>query len=231
LIPIEGFENYLIGEDGRVINSKKDNILTPSLNENGYLYITLWKENRQYPRTVHRLVALAYVPNPDSKPIVNHKDANRANPHKGNLEWVTQSKNIKHAYMLGTMSQKRRLSPEQLTEALMYFLNGETLTALSNRYSYALSPMSITMRNQAVRLNMVKQFTAELIRQKRGRNIQANALKKTQVVQLDAYLTPIATYESQTAAAKALGKTTSGPISNVLNGIQNTAYGFKWKFA
>lgn len=230
MIPIPDFENYLIGEDGVVVNSRKGNALTPVLNENGYLYVTLWKDNKQYPRTVHRLVASAYVGNPDGKPFVNHKDANRANPHKDNLEWVTQSENIRHAYKLGTMSQKRRLTDDQLQECLVRFLQGESMTALSEEFDYALSPLSISLRNQAVRNGQVAEFTKELVRQKAARNKSANLPKRRVVQQLTVDGHILATHESLTAAAHALGKKTCGPISNVLAGRQKLAYGFTWKF-
>lgn len=231
MIPIPDFENYLIGEDGRVVNVRKGNTLTPSLNENGYLYVTLWKHNRAYSRTVHRLVAEAYVPNPDNKPVVNHKDANRANPHKDNLEWVTQGENVKHAYTLGTMTQKRKLSHEDLNDALERFLTGESMTALAAEYAHGLSRLTINLRNLAVKHNCAEQFTSELIRQKRLRNIAANANKKVPIQQIALDGNCVAIHESLTSAAKALGKATSGPISNVLNGRQTTAYGFQWKYA
>lgn len=230
MIPIPEFENYLIGENGQVVNSRKGNILTPSHNENGYLYVTLWKNNHQYLRTVHRLVATAYIPNPENKPFVNHKDANRANPHRDNLEWVTQSENIQHAYRLGTMTQKRRLTLDQMQECLDRFLSGETMTNLSSEFDHGLSRMSINLRNLAVQSSKVEAFTAELIRQKTLRNTAANESRKQRVQQVNPDGHIVATYESLTAATHALGKTTSGPISNALNGRQKHAYGYVWKY-
>lgn len=229
--PIADFEHYLIGEDGTVVNSRKGNVLTPSLNENGYLYVSLWHRNQQNPRTVHRLVATAYVPNPDNKPVVNHKDANRANPHKDNLEWVTQSENIRHAYQLGTMTAKRRLTQAQLHECLVRFLAGESMTALADEFDHGLSRVSINLRNLAVRSGQVSAFTAELVRQKALRNAEANQHKKQQIHQINSDGHIVATHESLTAAAHALGKTTSGPISNALVGRQKHAFGFTWKSA
>lgn len=213
-----------------MVNSSKGNTLTPHLNENGYPYVTLWKNNRQYPKTVHRLVAQTYVPNLLSKPVVNHLDANRANPHKDNLEWVTQSENLLHAYKLGTMSAKKKLTSDQLQECLSRFLLGDNMTTLSAEFEYALSPLSISLRNAAVKADRVQAFTAELIRQKTLRNTAANANKKQPIQQISPDGHIVATYESLYAASHALGKKTTGPISNMLNGRQKLAYGFVWKY-
>lgn len=230
MIPITNFENYLVNEEGVVVNSVKGNTLTPSLNENGYLYICLWKNNKGYTKTLHRIVAKAYVPNPNNKPIVNHIDANRANPHKDNLEWVTQSENISHAYKLGTMAQKKKLTDLQLKECLFRFLSGDSMTHLSLEFECALSPLSINLRNTAVKQNKAAEFTAELIRQKRIRNTRSNINKKQPIQQITHDGHVVAIHESLSAASKALDKKTCGPISNALNGRQKQAYGFIWKY-
>lgn len=230
MTPITGFENYLIYPDGTVINSKKGNVLTHSLNENGYLYVSLWKNNRAYPRTVHRLVAEAFIPNPENKPIVNHKDANRANPHVDNLEWVTQSENIQHAYTIGNMVQMRNLTDEALEAALVAFLGGESQTSLAERHSIGLSRLTINLRNHAVKTLRIQQFAEELKRQKANRNREANRSKQKPVAAMSSDGVVVSTYQSITDAAKQLGNRSSGPISNALQGKQKSAYGFLWKY-
>lgn len=61
---------------------------------------------------VHRLVAQAFIPNPENKPFVNHIDSNRSNNHISNLEWVTNRENFEHAVNFGSM--ERKLSQEDL---------------------------------------------------------------------------------------------------------------------
>lgn len=232
MIPIPGFENYVVSEDGTVTNTLTGRTLKPSLNENGYLYVGLSKAGKLYPRSVHRLVAAAYIPNPDDKPFVNHLDANRSNPHKDNLEWCTQTENIKHAYRLGNMSQKQNFTMEELDWLLCQLLAGSSMTLLAQSMGVGLSRLTINLRKRAIQTDRVTEFETKLAEQKRQRNIEANVSKRKPVAQLDHAGRVLATFPSATAAARALGKSTSGPIANALNpnNSQKTAYGFRWKF-
>lgn len=63
--------------------------------------VQLWKENKAYLRRVHRLVAEAFIANPENKPTVNHIDGNPLNNNVDNLEWTTYSENQLHAVKLG----------------------------------------------------------------------------------------------------------------------------------
>ena len=72
-----------------------------SWDSHGYRAVELCINNNRYTVRVHQLVALAFIPNPENKPEVNHKDRNRSNNNVENLEWVTQSENVAHAYRNG----------------------------------------------------------------------------------------------------------------------------------
>lgn len=66
-----------------------------------YLYVNLSKKDVSHTDAVHRLVAKAFIPNPDNKPMVNHLDGDKLNNNAWNLEWVTCSENHKHAFATG----------------------------------------------------------------------------------------------------------------------------------
>lgn len=107
--PIVKFEDrYEVSSLGRVRslqdNHGKDRInlkkLSLSWNKQ-YLQVQLFHKNKNNHRLVHRLVAEAFIPNPDSKPYINHIDGNKFNNHVSNLEWCTQQENVQHAYNTG----------------------------------------------------------------------------------------------------------------------------------
>lgn len=64
-------------------------------------HVELWKDNKRKVASIHRLVSEHFVPNPQGKPQVNHIDGDPSNNHYENLEWVTNSENMKHAYATG----------------------------------------------------------------------------------------------------------------------------------
>lgn len=93
-----GYEGrYQVTSWGRVYSVEKERFLIPQENEKGYLRVSLTEENgRRKHKKVHRLVATAFIPNPENKPQVNHKDGNKSNNSFTNLEWVTDEENKIH---------------------------------------------------------------------------------------------------------------------------------------
>lgn len=112
--PVAGFEMYQISDQARVRSLhdgrkfKAGHIMSPKLGKWGYFYVNLY-ENGKFSKTlkIHRMVAVAFVPNPENKPDVNHKDGNKQNNLPANLEWVTESENVIHAFATGLHSGDR----------------------------------------------------------------------------------------------------------------------------
>lgn len=90
--------------NGRHGNKDEAVVLKPKKIPAGYLQVNLYKTNgggKQFYKLVHRLVADAFIPNPNTFPVVNHKDGNKMNNRVENLEWVTASENSTHAVQTG----------------------------------------------------------------------------------------------------------------------------------
>jgi hypothetical protein len=94
---IEGYEGlYKISNYGRVKNIKTGRILKSHLNPDGYPIIGLFKDGKQQNIFMHRLVAIAFVENPNNFPFVNHKDENKRNYNIDNLEFCTCKYNLNY---------------------------------------------------------------------------------------------------------------------------------------
>nr|QBK85392.1 MAG: HNH endonuclease [Iridovirus LCIVAC01] len=104
---IPGNEKYEASNLSQIRNTKTKRILKKYITETGYERIGLYSQNGRKNNQVHRLVAQAFIPNPNNFPQVNHKDKNRANNKVENLEWATASMNVKHSIKMGVKRHKR----------------------------------------------------------------------------------------------------------------------------
>ena len=105
---IVGFPDYIIFDDGRVYSKITNKFLKQSYS-GGYLTVELFSERGKSRRIlVHRLVAMAFIPNPYNYPQVNHKDENKTNNNVDNLEWCTAKYNMNY----GTGKARRRASTD-----------------------------------------------------------------------------------------------------------------------
>lgn len=99
--PIKGYEGlYYITENGKIYSSIQNKWLKTWADSQGYLVVNLQGEQKK----IHRLVAEAFIPNPDNLPVVNHKDENKSNPSVDNLEWCTYKYNNNY----GTCKERRK---------------------------------------------------------------------------------------------------------------------------
>ena len=123
---IVGYENeYQINQFGEIRTLKdspklkKYDVLKPQISKrNGYVYQMLYKNGKEKLLRVHRLVAMAFLPNPNNLPQVNHKDGNKQNNSVDNLEWCEQSYNMKHAFKTGLEkpSEKQKAAVRKTNE-------------------------------------------------------------------------------------------------------------------
>lgn len=96
--PIAGFHNYQVSNRGRIKNIKTGKVLKNVINSHGYAFVQLCNGSGLITQiTVHKLVAQAFIPNPNNLPQVNHLDEDKTNNDVINLEWCTPSQNIRHS--------------------------------------------------------------------------------------------------------------------------------------
>ena len=95
-LPVLAFPDYTIDESGKVWSMKTKKYLKPAYSKSGYASVELFNENGSKRMLIHRLVASAFIPNPNNYPQVNHKDENPANNSVDNLEWCTAKYNMNY---------------------------------------------------------------------------------------------------------------------------------------
>jgi hypothetical protein len=127
---IKDYPNYKISNIGLVLNIKTNNILKPFYNKKGYNLVSLFPNKKNFK--IHRLVAEAFIPNPENKEQVNHIDSNKNNNSVFNLEWNTNLENTKHSienntFGIGNSKKVKCLETgmvyDSAVEASKYFKN------------------------------------------------------------------------------------------------------------
>lgn len=95
---IKGYEGlYAVTSCGKVYSYKSKRFLNPYLNTNGYYYVSLMKDNVKRQFRIHRLVAEAFIPNPNNLETVDHIDNCKEHNYVGNLQWLTREDNTSKA--------------------------------------------------------------------------------------------------------------------------------------
>ena len=89
---------YDVSDHGNVYSLKKKRNLKLQKTNRGYFVVSLWTNKKYKHYLIHRLVAQSFIPNPENKSQINHKDGDKSNNHISNLEWCSQSENMKHAF-------------------------------------------------------------------------------------------------------------------------------------
>ena len=99
-------DHSYLRKNGRLDN-RKGKQLRPSVDKYGYERVVLTKDGIRKTYSVHKLVALAFIPNPENKTTINHIDGNKRNNNVSNLEWATEKENQKHKWKNGFANYNR----------------------------------------------------------------------------------------------------------------------------
>lgn len=156
---IRGFENYSVSDSGLVRNDSTGIAKTPTLNKrNGYYYVDLYQGNKRAKRPIHRLVAEAFLPNPEHKRTVDHIDGVRTNNDASNLRWATFSENNSRFETVGTRSEriavfhyveerKKRGGGHLRWVSVDNVLNFDSITDAARHFGVSLGNISLMLKH------------------------------------------------------------------------------------
>lgn len=166
MIPIANFEQrYALTEDGQIFNLANNLPLAPIENPNGYLKVGLANGKGGHKQlSIHRLVALHCIPNPYGYTQVNHKNGNKHDNRKVNLEWCNVKQNINHA--LETGLRKGYMSANDKEALIQRVLAGEYIRTLAAEVGRREASLSGMLRRRAADIGLTIEWQAEMRRRR-----------------------------------------------------------------
>ena len=143
---IKKFPNYEIEEETGYVFSTKTKKRKAEFIIGGYSYVALFDKGIRKSCSIHRLKAIAFIPNPENKKCVNHKDSNRQNNATSNLEWVTYKENAQHASRNGRLKDRKgvnninsKLSNEEVVAIKKRLKSGHGKVDIAKSYNVTTS--------------------------------------------------------------------------------------------
>ena len=108
---------YYISKQGQVYSVTSKRVLKPILSKKGYYIVSFKIKGHRQRFFLHRIIAEAFIPNPENKPQVNHIDGIKSHNYRSNLEWVTGSENMQHAYAHNLVKDKSEAGKQNIINA------------------------------------------------------------------------------------------------------------------
>jgi len=148
---IEGFSRYLIYENGDVYSKYLKRNMTTTADNTGYVRLHLRNDKGETKMMLlHRLVALAYIPNPENKPLIDHIDQNKSNNNINNLRWATNSENqqnVKQTYKNNKLGEKYISTFYSKRRNRNYYLFEKTINGVKHSKQFTTLEQAITYKN------------------------------------------------------------------------------------
>jgi len=155
----DAYEDVVRHPKGSFVRPYPEKEVSPEVSNCGYLRVRLY--NRKLERkalSVHRLVATAFLNNPENLPCVNHKDGNKLNNHVDNLEWVTHSDNTKHGFSTGLIkivygeeTANHKLLASQVSEIRARLSSGEVQARIAEYFGVSQATITSIKKKETWR--------------------------------------------------------------------------------
>ena len=144
-----------IRHNGKGTYIQKEKLLKQTFTSTGYKKVELCKDGKRKGFKVHRLVAIAFIPNPDNKPEVNHIDGNKINNNIDNLEWVTSSENTIHAYETGLNPNKKELDEKEII--YMYCELNMTMQEIAKHFNVPIKSIKRRLEDNEISIKTLSE--------------------------------------------------------------------------
>lgn len=232
---VEGTDGlYLVSEEGKVFSVRNNRVLKNQRLSTGYWRIELNINGKYQRRFIHRLVAEAFLPNPDNLPCVNHKDENPSNNHVSNLEWCTHKYNTNYGTRIErikTNRQKKDTSEYYWSKKVYQFdLEGRFIKEYGSVAAAARDiEGSSTCINKVIH-GVMKKYKGYYWNNEKVFNYnpeKIHGLKKGAILQIDDNGNIVRRYLTGNELEEAGYKQLS--VNRVCRGERNTYKGYKWK--
>lgn len=163
---VKEYSNYEVNQLGEIRHKKRQKILKPRDNNGGYQYVNFKINGKNTNFAVHRIVANAFIPNPNGYTEVNHKDYNKKNNCVDNLEWVSSSQNKQHSYLKQENKKSRGKAVNQYTKGGIFLKTFDSVSDAAKELGCCVAAISNcclgrTKTSQGFRWSFVESSTTK----------------------------------------------------------------------
>lgn len=151
-------EKYKIFENGEILNLKTNKKLKKILDKDGYITVRKFFGTNK----LHRILAICFIPNPENKPLINHKNGIKNDNRLENLEWCTYSENTKHAFNLGLIKPIKGIKNKNSKKIYVFDREGKfleeiySLNSCAEKFNISKATISYQVVLKTINLNLIK---------------------------------------------------------------------------